>query len=81
VYCLLVSSIDFVIKEVVKHRWCRRGIHSGYCFLMVVRARLRPIIHRLMGGGLVTTDRYRSIGFLAEPLINLVEIFLIYLPV
>jgi hypothetical protein len=54
-YRLLVSSMDFFTREVVEHRWCGRGIHGRCCFSMVVRARLRSIIHRLMGCRLVTS--------------------------
>ncbi len=35
--------MDFVTREVVEHRGRRWGIHNSGCFLVVVRARLRPI--------------------------------------
>jgi len=55
--------MNFFARNVVKHRRRRRGIHFWCCFWMVVRARLRPIIHRLIGNRLV---RYHSPGGILE---------------
>jgi hypothetical protein len=52
-YCLLVFRMDFFTKEMVEYRWCGWGIHGGCCFSMVLCARLRPIIHRLIDTRLV----------------------------
>ena len=55
---LLVFSIDLFAREVVEHQRRGRGIHFWVCFSMVLCARLRPIVHRLMGCRLVSLLEY-----------------------